>query len=345
MYSERLGMGTTLPCRGRLQLSGKALHARQSVGKQDNKRISVSAVASPPHKYAKHHDRSSAADSAAPSFTYDSVKLSAVPRAGQPGNSGDNHRNMQAHASNQQSLNIGSLWGSYQRSVETNPLVTKACTSFFGFVIGDVLAQRLTGSTFSVLRCLRLGTYGLTLDGPLGHLWYQVLDKTVWPNDSQSNKAVLAKTAADQLVWAPIMTCVFFAVLKTLEGHPELIMQTIQDKLVRTVVANYVLWPAAHFINFKFVPGQHRVLYNNCVSIVWTLYLSCLAHAPVIDTDEMLGVIDQASFLTAGILEQALPESWADELSAAFNSLLPDLRLEFPKQIPIVPPNAQFFNR
>ena len=41
----------------------------------------------------------------------------------------------------------------------------------------------------------------------------------------------------------------------------------LQDKLVRTVVANYVLWPAAHFINFKFVPGEHRILYNNCVSV------------------------------------------------------------------------------
>ena len=112
-------------------------------------------------------------------------------------------------------------------------MLTKACTSFFGFVLGDVLAQRLTGADFSVLRCLRLGTYGLTLDGPLGHLWYKILDKTVWPNDPQSNKAVLAKTAADQLIWAPIMTCVFFAVLKTLEGHPELIMQTIQVKTHR----------------------------------------------------------------------------------------------------------------
>lgn len=42
---------------------------------------------------------------------------------------------------------------------------------------------------------------------------------------------------------------------------------TIQDKLVKTVVANYVLWPGAHFINFKFVPSQHRILYNNCVSV------------------------------------------------------------------------------
>lgn len=47
----------------------------------------------------------------------------------------------------------------------------------------------------------------------------------------------------------------------------------LQDKLVKTVVANYILWPGAHWINFKYVPTQHRILYNNCVSV------SCLAIA------------------------------------------------------------------
>ena len=77
-------------------------------------------------------------------------------------------------------------------------------------------------------RCLRLGTYGLTIDGPIGHAWYKVLDKYVYPNDPQCNAAVLLKTAADQIAWAPIMTCVYFAFLRTLEGHPELIVSTIQ---------------------------------------------------------------------------------------------------------------------
>ena len=228
MYTERLGMGTILPCRGRLPLSVKPLHARHLSGTAGRQSSEVKAVASPAHKYAKQASGPSDAESAALSFSSDSVKLSSAPRAGQAGSHNGSQRSVRAHASNQQSLNISTLWGNYTRSVETNPVVTKACTSFFGFVLGDVLAQRLTGGDFSVLRCLRLGTYGLTLDGPLGHLWYKILDKTVWPDDPQSNKAVLAKTAADQLVWAPIMTCVFFAVLKTLEGHPELIMQTIQ---------------------------------------------------------------------------------------------------------------------
>lgn len=89
-------------------------------------------------------------------------------------------------------------------------------------------AQAIT----SCRRCLRLGTYGLFLDGPIGHWWYTVLDANVEPNDSRSTKAVLLKTAADQLIWAPVMTCVFFAVLRSLEGHPELVLPTIQVGLV-----------------------------------------------------------------------------------------------------------------
>ena len=53
-------------------------------------------------------------------------------------------------------------------------------------------------------------------------------DARVCPGAPRSTQAVLLKTAADQLLWAPAMTCVFFAFLKTLEGHPEAIVATIQ---------------------------------------------------------------------------------------------------------------------
>ena len=63
----------------------------------------------------------------------------------------------------------------------------------------------------------------------------------------------------------------------------------MQDKLVKTIIANYILWPGAHFINFRFVPSEHRIL---CVAVplcfcriaVWgscgTLWLSCCALTP-----------------------------------------------------------------
>lgn len=164
---------------------------------------------------------------------------------------------------------------SYNSALTAHPVRTKAFTSFLGFALGDYLAQGIAGDgIFDALRCLRLSLYGLLIDGPAGHWWYRVLDSRVVPESPTSTRAVLLKTAADQVLWAPVMTCVFFAFLKLLEGHPEQVFPTIQNMLVRTVVANYVLWPLAHYLNFKFVPSEHRVLYNNVVSVAWNAYLS-----------------------------------------------------------------------
>jgi hypothetical protein len=94
-------------------------------------------------------------------------------------------------------------------------------------------------------RCLRLSLYGFVVDGPIGHVWYQLLDRYVYPEAPTSNRAVLAKTAADQLVWGPAMTLIFFAFLKLLEGSPDLIWSTIQERFWPVMIANYAIWCAA----------------------------------------------------------------------------------------------------
>lgn len=148
----------------------------------------------------------------------------------------------------------------YDRAVKANPVLTKALTSLVGFAVGDRIAQGVAGAgPYDPFRCARLSLYGLLLDGPVGHLWYQVLDRHVYPENPTSTRAVLIKTALDQLVWGPLMTLVFFAFLKTLEGHPELILDTIARKFWPTMLANYVLWPLAHLVNFKFVPTDYRI--------------------------------------------------------------------------------------
>lgn len=62
-----------------------------------------------------------------------------------------------------------------------------------------------------VMRAVRLGAYGFLIDGPVGSIWYDVLEKYVWPGEPSSTKAVLAKTALDQVVYATIMTGEQFA--------------------------------------------------------------------------------------------------------------------------------------
>jgi len=126
------------------------------------------------------------------------------------------------------------------------------------------------------LRFVRMSAYGVMIDGPVGHFFYQFLDRKIYPEDPKCTNAVLAKTAIDQCIWAPVMTCVFLAFLTTLEGHPDVtvITSVIQAKLVPIMLANFTVWPVAHLVNFRFVPPEQRILFNNIVAIAWTTYLS-----------------------------------------------------------------------
>ena len=55
------------------------------------------------------------------------------------------------------------------------------------------------------------------------------------------------------------------------------IWATVAEKTLPTVAANYVIWPAAHIISFRYVPSQQRILYNNTIAIFWNCYLSLVA--------------------------------------------------------------------
>ena len=73
------------------------------------------------------------------------------------------------------------LWGSYNRQLDARPLVTKSFTSFFGFIVGDGVAQIAAGEKYDYWRTARFATYGILVHGPLSHVWYGILDKHVMP--------------------------------------------------------------------------------------------------------------------------------------------------------------------
>lgn len=77
-----------------------------------------------------------------------------------------------------------------------------------------------------------------------GHLWYTFLDGKVYPEDPKSNKAVISKMLCDQLLWAPFFSCVFFAVIKTLEVCKQccwLCIHSISDLHVMAVHVGIVM--------------------------------------------------------------------------------------------------------
>jgi protein Mpv17 len=94
----------------------------------------------------------------------------------------------------------------------------------------------------------------------------------VLPGDPTSPVAVLAKVALDQTVMAPVMTAAFFAAMALLDSSaaadaPNALPGRVARALVPTLRANWLLWPAAHAINFALVPPSQRILYITCVNV------------------------------------------------------------------------------
>lgn len=62
------------------------------------------------------------------------------------------------------------VWRAYNNVLDHSPILTKSATSFFGFMCGDILAQKIVGDPFDIARMVRLVLFGIFMDGPVGEL-------------------------------------------------------------------------------------------------------------------------------------------------------------------------------
>jgi len=187
------------------------------------------------------------------------------------------------------------VWDAYCTVLNERPLFTKILTGVMGTFLGDLLAQFLRSITgqgkknqrqgqlspvqqplleFDALRSARLVLFSAMVGTPLSQLWFSFLDAAVFPEDPTSMAAVLMKMGLDQTLMAPLMTMVFFAAMKALEGKPGEAVTEVQTKLQPTMMANWMVWPLAHVVNFALVPPAQRILYVNVVNIAWTAFMS-----------------------------------------------------------------------
>ncbi|KAK9918550.1 hypothetical protein WJX75_004916 [Coccomyxa subellipsoidea] len=153
-----------------------------------------------------------------------------------------------------------SLWKTYLQTLKARQLLTKCCTSLCGFALGDTAAQRLLGnSKQDFCRTGRFMLYGFLIHAPGCHYFYQLLDRTVMPNEPTGAPAILAKVFLDRVVFTPLNMLALFAFTGLLEGLSwQRILYTISRRMLPLWLLSNVLWPAAHVINFRYVPSEQR---------------------------------------------------------------------------------------
>jgi len=90
------------------------------------------------------------------------------------------------------------------------------------------------------------------------------LEKNVFIKGSNAATAI-ARTACDQLLFAPVGIATFFTCMAIMEGeNPK---KRVQEKWAGTLWSNWAIWPAVQVVNFTFVPLNLRLVVVNFVSI------------------------------------------------------------------------------
>jgi protein Mpv17 len=118
--------------------------------------------------------------------------------------------------------------------------------------------------------------FAFVVTAPVLHLRFGVLERFL---PGQSLRNVVAKTAVDQFIVAPVILPAFFVAIHMMEGlsWPQ-VTTRLQNEYWPTLKTSMVVGTAASITNFRFVPYDHRVLFATAVQMGWTAFLSWQGH-------------------------------------------------------------------
>ncbi|EOX99364.1 Peroxisomal membrane 22 kDa family protein [Theobroma cacao] len=166
-------------------------------------------------------------------------------------------------------------WIAYEQALKANPVLAKMTISGIVYSIGDWIAQCYEGKPlfdFDRTRMFRSGLVGFTLHGSLSHYYYQFCE-ALFP--FQDWWVVPAKVVFDQTVWAAIWNSIYYVVLGFLRFESSAnIYRELKATFWPMLTAGWKLWPFAHMITYGVIPVEQRLLWVDCVELIWVTILS-----------------------------------------------------------------------
>lgn len=166
-------------------------------------------------------------------------------------------------------------WTAYEDALETNPVLAKMVISGVVYSLGDWIAQCYEGKPlfeFDRARMFRSGLVGFSFHGSLSHYYYHFCE-VLFP--FQDWWVVPAKVLFDQTVWAAIWNSIYFVLLGFLRLElPSNIFSELKATFWPMLTAGWKLWPFAHLITYGVIPVEQRLLWVDCVELVWVTILS-----------------------------------------------------------------------
>ncbi|CRL25848.1 Mpv17/PMP22 [Penicillium camemberti] len=161
-------------------------------------------------------------------------------------------------------------------------IVQSATLKAFANITAQIL-QQLKSPTPIPLdwnRVLEFAVFGI-VSAPLISLWQRSLDETFPTQNSRINwPNVLLKLLLDQTIGLFVANVVF--IICTTGARLQsgtLILQEVQARIFRILLAAWKIWPAVSLVNFLWVPWHSRVVVTSLVGFGWNIILSVLSSA------------------------------------------------------------------
>jgi protein Mpv17 len=86
----------------------------------------------------------------------------------------------------------------------------------------------------------------------------------------------------DQLFWCPAFSILAFLFTGVTAGlSPKEIYLMIRKYSLMLIASSWMIWPAAHAVNFEVISAKHRLMYINAVQILYNTILSFVLNQPV----------------------------------------------------------------
>ena len=180
------------------------------------------------------------------------------------------------------------LAAAYDHCNTARPMLTKGLTCGGLLGSGDLLCQAIQNTErrdVDWFRAARMFSWGALCNGPAGHVWYAGLDRAI---RFKGSFAIVLKIAADQLVFTPPLTFLYFIWQHTLTfpaQGPLAAFQFSADAVMPTLKVNWVYWSAVHVLTFTFVPLEYRVAFVAVKNFFWGGYLSYVGTAAEASAD------------------------------------------------------------
>lgn len=166
-------------------------------------------------------------------------------------------------------------WIAYEQALKANPVLAKMMISGVVYALGDWIAQCYEGKPifeFERTRMLRSGLVGFALHGSLSHYYYQFCE-ALFPFEDWW--VVPAKVSFDQTVWAAVWNSIYYFVLGLLRFEsPAYILNELKATFWPLLTAGWKLWPFAHLVTYGVIPIEQRLLWVDCVELIWVTILS-----------------------------------------------------------------------